>query len=137
MAIICKVVFHFASLVTFNVPVTDQNHADNAVQVAREILRICQTQTFAGTRLRTRVGINTGEVIAGNIGSGTRVNYTVHGDAVNVAARLEQLNKEHGTLGLVSGTTVERLKGSYKFSSLGETRIRGKRSAVLLNELVV
>lgn len=126
-----------AMLVTFNVPVTDQNHADNAVQVAQEILRICRSQTFAGTRLRTRVGINTGEVIAGNIGSGARINYTVHGDAVNVAARLEQLNKEHGTLGLVSGTTVERLKGSYKFSSLGETQIRGKRSAVQINELVV
>jgi adenylate cyclase len=117
--------------------VTDQNHADNAVQVAQEILQICRTQTFAGTYLRTRVGINTGEVIAGNIGSGARINYTVHGDAVNVAARLEQLNKEHGTLGLVSGTTVERLKGEYKFKSLGETQIRGKRSPVQINELLV
>jgi class 3 adenylate cyclase/CheY-like chemotaxis protein len=126
-----------AMLVTFNVPVTDPDHADNAVRVAREILKICHTKKFAGTQLRTRVGINTGEVVSGNIGSGARINYTVHGDAVNVAARLEQLNKQHGTLGLVSGSTLEQLKDSYNFRSLGETEIRGKKSAVQINELIV
>jgi len=126
-----------AMLVTFNVPVSDSEHADNAVKAASDILRICRHQKFAGLRLNTRIGINTGNIIAGNIGSGERINYTVYGDAVNVAARLEQLNKDHGTLGLVSGTTVEHLKDSYNFSSLGETEIRGKRLPVQIYQLIV
>lgn len=124
-----------AMLVTFNVPVPDTEHADNAVRAACEILRICRSQTFGGVRLNTRVGINTGEVIAGNIGSGDRINYTVYGDAVNVAARLEQLNKQHGTMGLVSDSTIALLKDDYHFSFMGAARIRGKRAAVQISEL--
>ena len=77
-----------------NVPVEDPGHADQAVSAACEIQNIVKGRTFAGVPLRTRIGINTGTVIAGNVGSGDRINYTVHGDAVNLAARLEQLNKD-------------------------------------------
>ena len=71
-------------LITFNVPVADSEHADRALKAAREIQDILSQRTFGGARLRTRIGINTGMVIAGNVGSGERVNYTVHGDAVNL-----------------------------------------------------
>ncbi len=86
-----------AMLVTFNVPLEDADHAQNAVNAAIGIQQASSGRTFAGVPLRTRIGVNTGEVIAGNIGAGDRFNYTVHGDAVNLAARLEQLNKDHGT----------------------------------------
>ena len=83
-----------AMLVTFNVPVEDAQHADNAVKAAIEIQAVMKNQNFAGITLRTRIGISTGEVVAGNVGAGDRINYTVYGDAVNLAARLEQINKD-------------------------------------------
>ena len=102
----------------------------NAVKAGLEILEVMKEASFAGIALRTRIGINTGEVIAGNIGTGDRINYTVHGDAVNLAARLEQLNKEHGTLMIVSESTKELLTGEYPIEPLGEVQIRGKSQPV-------
>ena len=123
-------------LVTFNVPVEDPAHADQAVAAAHEILDVVTGRNFAGIPLRTRIGINTGTVIAGNVGSGDRINYTVHGDAVNLAARLEQLNKDYGTLILVSGNTVSLLNDSYQLESIGEVAIRGKQKMIELFQLV-
>jgi len=126
-----------AMLVTFNIPVEDPHHADEAVKTACEIQEVVKNRTFAGVSLRTRIGINTGTVIAGNVGSGDRVNYTVHGDAVNVAARLEQLNKDHGTLVLVSGSTVSLLTDTYPLELVGEVMIRGKHDSVELFKLAI
>lgn len=125
-----------ALLVTYNVPVEDPHHADNALKTAIEIQDRLHRQKFAGVSLRTRIGVNTGEVIAGNVGSGTRVAYTVHGDAVNSAARLEQLNKQYDTYTLVSASTVERLSGSYNLREIGEVSIRGKHEEMRVFELV-
>lgn len=119
-----------AMLVTFNVPVEDPQHADLAVRAAQEIQQIMTQNTFAGISLRTRIGINTGEVIAGNVGAGDRINYTVHGDAVNLAARLEQLNKVHGTQVIISESTVDALSEDYPIEPLGEEQIRGKTKPV-------
>ncbi len=119
-----------AMLVTYNVPVEDPDHADNAVRTAIEIQQRLRDNRFAGIQLRTRIGVNTGDVIAGNVGSGTRISYTVHGDAVNSAARLELLNKEYGTYTLVSASTVDHLQGSYPLIEIGEVLIRGKHKAM-------
>jgi class 3 adenylate cyclase len=115
-----------AMLVTFNMPLPDPHHADKALQAATEIQELLRDREFAGVALPTRIGINSGEVVAGNVGSGDRFNYTVHGDAVNIAARLEQLNKELGTRVLISASTVAQLSDSGRVQSIGETRIRGK-----------
>jgi class 3 adenylate cyclase len=125
-----------AMLVTFNVPVKDPHHAERALQAAREMQRISGEKTFAGVSLRTRIGINTGSLVAGNVGSGDRINYTVHGDAVNVAARLEALNKDFGTFVLVSGETVGRLPSAHGLTSIGEVPIRGKRRPVEIFKLI-
>jgi class 3 adenylate cyclase len=106
------------------------------LQAAREIQRISGEKTFAGVSLRTRIGINTGSLVAGNVGSGDRINYTVHGDAVNVAARLEALNKDFGTFVLVSGETVGRLPSAHGLTLIGEVPIRGKRRPVEIFKLI-
>lgn len=119
-----------AMLATFNLPVEDRHHAESAIRSALEIQRICTERSFAETRLQTRIGIATGSVTAGNVGSDSRVSYTVHGDAVNLAARLEQLNKQFGTYLLMDEETINRLESPMPISFVDEVRIRGKERYV-------
>lgn len=126
-----------AMLVTYNVPVADPDHADNAVLSALAIQRAVAEQTFAGTELRVRIGINTGQVVAGAVGGGDRLTYTVYGDAVNLAARLEALNKDLGTRVLISESTVAALRNSYPLEPKGQATVRGKQTAVSLFALQI
>ena len=120
-----------ALLVAFNVPLDDPAHAVNAVRAALEIERTINHRTFGEqVRFTTRVGINTGRVIAGPVGAEHRLIYTVHGDAVNLAARLEAHNKEHGTHILVSESTRRLAGGGFAFIALGEATLRGKSEPV-------
>jgi predicted ATPase/class 3 adenylate cyclase/tRNA A-37 threonylcarbamoyl transferase component Bud32 len=126
-----------AMLVTFNIPIADPQHAEKAVRTAAEIQRVVQGRKFAGVELVTRIGINTGMVIAGNVGSGRRVHYSVYGDAVNLAARIEQLNKDYGSRVLVSGSTRELLNGAGGLVPVGDVVVRGKTEPVQLYRLDV
>ncbi len=117
-----------AMMITFNLPVADSSHADNAVRTALSIHAVTAEKTFAGISLKTRIGICTGEVFAGNIGSGDRLHYTIHGDAVNIAARLEQLNKQHNTSTLLAQSTKECLQKNYQTHFMGELALRGHSS---------
>ena len=98
-----------AVLATFNVPLADEDHARRAVECASEVLQTVGSSTFGGESVEVRVGVNTGLLVAGNVGGGGRQNYTVHGDTVNLAARLEAMNKELGTRLLVSESTAQCL----------------------------
>ncbi len=98
-----------AILATFNVPVADADHGGRAVDCAERILRSIATSEFAGERLSVRIGVNTGLLIAGNVGGGGRQKYTVHGDAVNIAARLEAMNQETETTLLIAHSTAEQI----------------------------
>jgi class 3 adenylate cyclase len=113
-----------AVLATFNVPVEDAGHARNGFEAARAILACVAEREFAGERIRVRIGINTGSLVAGNVGGGGRQSYTVHGDAVNLAARLEALCKEHGTSLLLSAATAKALPGA-KLVAVGNISVRG------------
>jgi class 3 adenylate cyclase len=113
-----------AILAMFNLPVEDPRHAANALLAALGIADAVRNGTFNGERLSIRVGICTGPVIAGSVGGGGRQNYTVYGDTVNLAARLEALNKEHKTELLVDGPTVALLDGA-PFRAIGALPVRG------------
>jgi adenylate cyclase len=126
-----------AVLATFNVPKADSDHAANAVRAALEIQSVLDGEEFGdGIPFNTRVGINTGPVVGGLVGSGDRVGYTVHGDNVNLTARLEQLNKDYGTRIIVSESTLDKTReGEFSFRELGEVSVRGLNRTVRIYTL--
>ncbi|MBO6784211.1 MAG: adenylate/guanylate cyclase domain-containing protein [Alphaproteobacteria bacterium] len=118
-------------LAVFNVPAEIEDHAGAAVAAATEIARVVSGRDYEGVRIDVRVGIHTGPVAAGVVGSGHRQVYTVYGDTVNVASRLEQANKEYGTVVLASAATVDRLdRPPDGFRDMGETAVRGHSAAI-------
>jgi len=121
-----------AILATFNLPVDDADHAARAVQTALDIQDVLVRERFDGgddaapVELVTRIGINTGLITGGTVGAGGRLGYTVHGDHVNVAARIEELNKLHGTRVLVSERTVAACGDRFVFTPMGRMPMRGR-----------
>jgi adenylate cyclase len=89
-----------------------------------------------GKKLRTRIGLHSGEVLAGNLGSSFRFDYTMIGDAVNFASRLESLNKYLHTQVLVSDAVRSQLGDKFVTRRLGEFRVAGKTDSVLIHELL-
>ncbi|HLX80421.1 MAG TPA: adenylate/guanylate cyclase domain-containing protein [Burkholderiales bacterium] len=113
-----------AVLAVFNLPLADPDHGANALRAAIELVRAADERDFAGVRVRNRVGISTGQVVAGAVGSRGRLSYTVHGNAVNLASRIEALNKEYGTRILLAEKTAERCPG-FDLAKVAEAEIRG------------
>jgi len=120
-----------AILATFNVPIADPGHAGNALAAACEMLDKVAGSRYVDTAIDIRIGINSGEVVAGAIGARGRLNYTVHGDAVNLAARLEALNKEYGSRLLVSESTAAQVERA-DLRQIGETTARGQSQSTRL-----
>lgn len=126
-----------AILATFNAPRLNPDHAANAILAALEIQKLLEAQTFGdGLVLRARIGINTGVVIHGLIGTPDRLGYTVIGDEVNIAARLEALNKDYGTSIIVSEPTRDRAGPErFAFALLDEARVRGRTTPTRIYEV--
>lgn len=121
-----------AVLAVFNVPIADKEHAAHALSAAIEMIEATETRDFAGVRVRNRIGISTGQVYAGAVGSRGRRTYTVHGNTVNLASRIEALNKDYGTRILISGKTAERCP-DFKLRQVAEVTIRGYSDIVTLH----
>lgn len=115
-----------AILASFNIPRKNPDHAREAIRSGMEILARLGETRFHGYRLQARVGINTGNATGGLVGITERVHYTVHGDDVNIAARLEQLNKQTGTRILVSEETMRHAADSFEFIRVDEVNLRGR-----------
>lgn len=124
----------------YGAPLDDDDHAEHAVQTALAMavaLGELNTRWRAEgrTTLDIGIGINTGDMVAGNIGSDTIMSYTVIGDAVNLGARLESLNKDYGTRIIISEATRSRLKGQYDIHPLGDVVVKGKSNPVAIFEV--
>lgn len=123
-----------AVLAAFNLPVALVDHAKAACAAARDLVAAVDAQQFAGESLSVRIGINTGEVAAGSTGGRNRQTYTLHGDAVNLAARLEQANKEFDTQILVSERTAQEAE-VHDALPRGAITVRGRQSQVAVYSL--
>ncbi len=124
----------------FGAPLDDDDHAENAVQTALAMTAAlnelnAQWQSQGRPLLDIGIGINTGDMVAGNIGSETIMSYTVIGDAVNLGARLESLNKDYGSRIIISDATRVRLKGRYDIHPLGDVVVKGKSKPVAIFEV--
>jgi class 3 adenylate cyclase len=118
---------------SFNLPLTLPDHAAAALRAAIDIQQTIAKTRFAGdVKVRTRIGINTGPVIGVSIGSEKRLDYTLLGDAVNVASRVEQLNKRFGSLILATESTVRAAGPGFPCVRLGETGVRGHEGDVVV-----
>ena len=126
----------------FGAQLDDADHAEHAVAAAVEMVAMLgelnRKWAAAGkTRLDIGIGVNSGEMIAGNIGSSSIMSYTVIGDNVNLGSRLESLNKEYRTRIIISDATRLRLKGNYDVRPLGDVVVKGKKKAVTIHEVRV
>lgn len=99
-----------AVLVSFNAPLPVEDHADRALAASREILAITTRQQFDGHTIRLRIGIATGVIAAGTVGADDRQTYTVYGNAVNLAQRLQELTKETNANCLICGATAQQAR---------------------------
>jgi adenylate cyclase len=117
------------------------NHAEEASRAALEMLERLEqlNQQWAAQDkgpIAIGIGVNTGTVIFGNIGRGKKIEFTVIGDAVNLAARLESLNKEFGTHALISDETRKRLGPTAQVRALGGVKVKGKTIETTVFELL-
>lgn len=125
----------------FGAPLADAHHADHAVAAALDMVASLE-RLNARWRAQGRppldigIGINTGEMIAGNIGAEAIMSYTVIGDAVNLGARLESLNKDYGTRILISEATRARLTRPVATREIGPVTVKGKTRAVVVHEVI-
>jgi adenylate cyclase len=124
----------------FGAPLGDTQHADHAVAAALEMSAELD-RLNAGWQAQGRpvleigIGINSGEMIAGNIGSSAIMSYTVIGDAVNLGSRLESLNKDYGTRILISQATKDRLTRPVETRLVGEVTVKGRKQPVVVYEV--
>jgi adenylate cyclase len=117
-------------------PLKDEDHAFLAVSAAmamRDAIREW-LQDPANPPINIGIGINTGEAMIGNVGSVDFMDFTVIGDAVNVASRLESANKEYGTNIIISAATYQKVKDRIQARSLGDAAIRGKEGRTEIYE---
>ncbi|MCB9763005.1 MAG: hypothetical protein H6739_24610 [Alphaproteobacteria bacterium] len=116
-----------AIVAIFGAPRAQADHADRAVRAAQAMVRAGER---LGSELRAGVGVNSGEVIAGPIGAASRMEYTVIGEAVNVAARVEALTRTLDADVLVTAATRARLTADYGLVEVGPRDLKGVRQPV-------
>ncbi|MFH1488577.1 MAG: adenylate/guanylate cyclase domain-containing protein [Pseudomonadota bacterium] len=130
-----------AIMAFWGAPLDQEDHAGRAVSAALEMSRFSDSlslkfQQTGRPGIKTRIGLNTGRAVVGNIGSERRFNYTLIGDEVNLASRLEGANKHYGTFLMISQSTFEKVKTEFLTRELDLLRVKGKERPVKVYEVI-
>jgi len=130
-----------AIMAYWNAPVEVKNHADEAVKSAIEQIEMLvavneEITPLYGVHIAIGIGVHTGVVTAGDMGSFGRSDYTIIGDNVNLASRMEGLTKQYGAQVLISHATLLELKGDYKIRPIDLVEVKGKNEAVEIHEVI-
>jgi adenylate cyclase len=130
-----------AIMAGFGVPVPHEDDEDRAVRAAIGMIRILtqwnETRTAEGKMpVHIGIGLNTDSLIAGNIGSPKRMDFTMIGDGVNLASRLESACKTYGAQILVSDNTFRKLRGTYRSRVIDNVIVKGKTQPIAVHEIL-
>ncbi|MDR2576275.1 MAG: adenylate/guanylate cyclase domain-containing protein [Treponema sp.] len=132
-----------AIIAFFGAPIELPDHALRAClsaitmkNIEKELNKKIMGEKLSPTPLLTRIGVNTGNMVAGNMGTGNKMNYTIMGNAVNLAARLEGVNKQYRTWILASDDTVRETQEKLLVRMLDRVRVVGINEPVRLYELI-
>jgi adenylate cyclase len=130
-----------AIMAFYNAPADVENHADMACKSALEMMRFMRSEELKkkvniGFDLNIGVGINTGNAVVGNTGADNRFNYTALGDSVNLASRLQDLNKVYNTSILISEFTNKIISENFLTRKIEEVKVKGKTKGVMIYELM-
>ncbi len=123
----------------FGAPIETSDHAIRACQAALGFKKLSALTIEAKNRsipLITRLGINSGNFVVGNIGSANRMDYTAIGDTVNLSARLEGVNKLYGTQNIISETTYEFVKEHFICRGLDLIRVKGREKPLAIFNVI-
>ncbi|QRM56209.1 adenylate/guanylate cyclase domain-containing protein [Sinorhizobium sp. BG8] len=125
----------------WNAPAPDERHAEKACRCALSMEGRLEAfnakqKALGLPAFRTRFGIHTGPAVVGSVGARDRLQYTAMGDTINVASRLEGLNKTYGTEVLASAAVVAQCGGWIRFRPLGEVHVKGRETALEVFEVV-
>lgn len=124
-----------AIMAVFGAPNEDAQHATSACLAALQLAELGRRMSGNPTFF-TRMGLNSGRVVVGNVGSQKRLSYTAIGDNVNLASRLEGVNKQYGTQILISESTFVRAQSAIEARELDFIRVKGKAQPTRIYELV-
>jgi adenylate cyclase len=129
-----------AIMVYFGCPVFDPEHpaqaCRGAIKMQKRLVELNEKWNAQGIpEIKMRVGINTGEVVAGNMGTEKIFNFTILGDSVNLASRLEGVNKQYGSRTIISEFTRAHIGNLFELRDLDLIRVKGKKEPVAIYEL--
>ncbi|MDH3452810.1 MAG: adenylate/guanylate cyclase domain-containing protein [Gammaproteobacteria bacterium] len=129
-----------AVMAAWGAPLQQSDHAERACRAALEMevamveIAACE-ETLTGARLQARIGINSGEMLAGNIGGTRRFDYTVHGNEVNTASRIEGVNKLYGTHLMIGENTARIVADQFVLRQVDRVLLKGKHIPIDIFEL--
>jgi class 3 adenylate cyclase len=127
----------------FGAPLELEDHAIRACtagiimrRMETDINKYIMEKGISPSPLLTRIGLNTGEMVVGNMGTQKKMNYTIISNAVNLASRLEGVNKQYGTWILASDSTIKETKGKLLTRRLDRVKVVGINEATLIHEIL-